>query len=82
LTVSAFVNPVNGDIVITGKNDNNTEQNIDGILKNTSRISTLRYYCTDNFHNFSREADVEVSDQKFSKIIPPFCVFTLVSNTR
>jgi hypothetical protein len=82
LTVSAFVNPVNGDIIITGKNDNNTEQNIDGILKNTSRISTLRYYCTDNFHNFSRGADVEVSDQKFSKIIPPFCVFTLVSNLR
>jgi O-glycosyl hydrolase len=82
MTVSAFVNRVNGVIVITGKNDSNTEQHIEGLLKNTSKVSTLRYYCSDDSHNFSRGADVEVLNQKFSKIMPPFCVFTLVSNPR
>ncbi len=80
LTVSAFMNPVNGEIVITGKNDNNSELNIDGLLKNTSKVSSLKYYYTDETHNFSKGADVEVTDQKFSKIVPPYCVFTFVSH--
>lgn len=78
LTVSAFLNPKNGEIVITGKNDSGDPQTIDGILKNLASVSTLNYYYTDATHNFSRGADVEVSDLSFSKLIPAFSVFTLV----
>jgi O-glycosyl hydrolase len=82
MTVSAFLNPANGTIVITGKNDGDKAQMIDGILKNLTKVSTLRYYYTDDSHNFTRGEDAEIIGQKFSKMIPPSCVFTLVSNTK
>ena len=80
MTVSAFLNPTNGAIVITGKNDSNSPQPIDGILKNLSKVSNLKYYYTDATHNYTRGDDVKVTNQKFSKLVPPFCVFTLTSN--
>ena len=80
MTVSAFYNPVNGAIVITGKNDSDKAQTIDGILKNLSALSSLRYYYTDAANNFIRGSDVRVTNQTFSKLLPAFCVFTLISN--
>ncbi len=79
MTVSAFLDPKNGKIVITGKNDSNNARSFDGILKNLSKVSKLRYYYTDSLHNFSRGTDVMVTNQNFSTSIPPSCVFTLVS---
>jgi hypothetical protein len=80
LIVSAFRNPKNGELVITGKNDSDVSQTIDGILKNLGSISTLKYYYTDASHNFVRGPDVKISDRTFSKLVPASCVFTLVSN--
>jgi O-glycosyl hydrolase len=82
ITLSAFLNPVKGTIVITGKNDSDKAQPIDGVLKNISKVSKLRYYYSDDSHNFTRGEDVKVRDQKYSKTIPPFCVFTLVSKVK
>jgi len=79
MTVSAFLNPKNGSIVISGKNDSKDARSIEGILANLSKILKLKYYYTDSLHNFSRGTDVTVTNQGFSILIPPSCVFTLVS---
>jgi hypothetical protein len=79
LTVSAYYNPANGAVVITGKNDSDQQQEISGILKNLSSISSLKYFYSDETHHFLREADVPVTHQGFSETVPPYCVFTLVS---
>jgi len=39
-------------------------------------LSTLTYYFTDASHNFTRDSDVAVGKQTFSKLIPPKCAFT------
>jgi len=80
MTVSAFYNEANGTIVITGKNDSSSAQTIEGILKNLPTVSTLKYYYTDASHNFSQGSNVTVTNQTFSKLLPAFCVFTLVGN--
>jgi O-glycosyl hydrolase len=82
MTVSAFLNPVKGTIVITGKNDNDTAQPIGGIINNLPKVSTLRYYYSDATHNYAQGEDVGVNNQKFSMLIPPYSVFTLVSNPK
>ena len=79
MTFSAFINPANGQFVLTGKNDSDKEQSIDCILNNISRISSLEFYYTDATHNFFRGPNVNVKNQKFSQLIPPLSVFTLVS---
>ena len=79
MTVSAFYNPVNKSIVITGKNDSDKAQTIDGILKSLSTVSSLKYYYTDATNNFKQGSDVKVANENFSKLVPAFCVFTLVS---
>jgi O-glycosyl hydrolase len=79
MTVSAFCDPANGAIVITGKNDNESAQTIEVILKNFPDRSKLMFYYTDATHNFIRGSDVTVTSQLFSKLIPAHCVFTLVS---
>jgi O-glycosyl hydrolase len=80
ITVSAFYNPVNGAVVITGKNDSDQSQKMNAILKNLSNISSLKFYYTDEAHQFSGGTDVKVNHQGFSRLLPPYCVFTLVSN--
>jgi O-glycosyl hydrolase len=79
MTVAAFYNEANGNIVITGKNDSSSAQTIEGILKNLPTVSTLKYFYTDASHNFSQGSDVTVANQSFSKLLPAFCVYTLVS---
>ena len=79
MTVSSFYNPSKKTIVITGKNDSSSAQRLDGILKNLPKSSILKFYYTDSSHEFSRGSDVTVAKQRFSKLLPPFCVFTLVS---
>jgi O-glycosyl hydrolase len=79
MTVSAFFDPTNGAIIITGKNDNDSAQAIDGILKNISKVSAMEYYYTDATHNFSRGSNVTVNNKMFSKLVPASCVFTMVS---
>lgn len=79
MIISAFYDPANGTIVITGKNDNESAQTIEGILKNIPDNSKLKFYYTDATHNFFRGSDVSVASQLFSKLIPAHCVFTLVS---
>jgi len=79
MTVSAFFNSKNGETVITGKNDSDKPQTIDGLLKSLSKVTTLKYYYTDATHNFIRGADVKINNQTFSKLVPASCVFTLVS---
>lgn len=80
MTVSAFLNPSNGAIVITGKNDSDKPQMIECVLKNLPKTTTLKFYFTDASHNFIKEGDVDVSNHAFSKLIPAFCVFTLAGN--
>ncbi len=80
MTVSAYFNPVDKRFVITGKNDSEKAQEINGILKDLPTSSSMQYYYTDEAHNFSRGSDVRVSHQGFSQLLPPFCVFTLVTN--
>lgn len=80
MTLSAFHDPLNGTIVITGKNDSDKPQTIQGILKNLSAEAKLKFYYTDTSHNFSRGEDVRVASQTFSKVIPASSVFTLVSS--
>ncbi|MCX6254145.1 MAG: CehA/McbA family metallohydrolase [Bacteroidia bacterium] len=82
MTVSAFYNPANATTVITGKNDSGSDQTIEGVLKNLSEVSTLKYYYTNALHNFSRGPDVPVTSQTFSHKIPAFSVFTLVGNNK
>ena len=79
MTVSAFCDPANGTIVITGKNNSDIPQTIDGILKNIPDISDLKFYYTDATHNFYRGSDVTITNQSFSKLVPASCVFTIVS---
>jgi hypothetical protein len=79
MTVSAYYNPVNGAVVITGKNDSDQAQDLSGILKNLTASSSLSYFYTDESHHFLRGPDVQVTHQGFSQLLPPFCVFTLVS---
>ena len=80
ITVSAFYDRASGLIVITGVNDDNSAQTIDGKLENLPAVSTLKYYFTDASHNFVQDTDVTVVKQTFSKSIPAKCVFTLVGN--
>jgi hypothetical protein len=77
MTVSAFCDPANGTIVITGKNDSDTPKTIEGILKNIPNKSKLKFYYTDATHNFFRGSDVLVTNQSFSKVVPASCVFTI-----
>lgn len=79
MTVSAFYDPADGTIVITGKNDGKSAQTMDVILRNLSKVSTLKSYYTDASHNFSRDSDIKVKNQTFSKLIPASCIFTMVS---
>jgi O-glycosyl hydrolase len=79
MTVSAFCDPETGTIVITGKNDNASTQKIEALLKNVPDKTKLKFFYTDDTHNFVRRADVVVSSQHFSSLIPAHCVFTLVS---
>jgi len=79
MTVSAFRDPANGAIVITGKNDSVTPHTIKGILKNITKSSVLKFYYTDDTHNFFRGSDVMVTNQSFSKVVPASCVFTIIS---
>jgi hypothetical protein len=79
MTVSAFIDPAGGTMVITGKNDNESAQTIEGILTNIPGRSKLKFYFTDATHNFFRGPDVMVTNNSFSKLIAPGCVFTLVS---
>ncbi len=77
MTVSAFYNPSDGTLVITGKNDSDHAQVLDGVLKNLSAFSSLSYYYTDAQHNFSKGPDTRISHQAFSKSIPANAVFYL-----
>ncbi len=79
MTVSAFCDPQDGTIVITGKNDNDSTQKIEALLENLPDKSKLKFYYTDDAHNFVRNADVVVLGHHFSSLIPAHCVFTLVS---
>ena len=80
LTVSAYYNPANGNVVFTGKNNSDKEINIDAVFKNLSERSLLKFYYTDQTHNFFRAADVRVTRHSFSRKLPPNCVFTFISN--
>jgi O-glycosyl hydrolase len=80
MTVSAYYSPADKRLVITGKNDSEKAQEINGILKDLPVSFSLQYYYTDETHNFYRGSDVGVSHQGFSQLLPAFCVFTLVTN--
>lgn len=77
MTVSAYYDPANKHIVITGKNDSDKAQELKVVLQNLGVISSLKYYYTDETHHFFRDRDVKVHQQSFSQILPPYCVFTL-----
>ena len=80
LTVSAYYDHRSGDLVMTGKNDNDRELKMDVELKNFTEKSLLKFYFTDETHHFSQGEDVKVIRHSFSQAIPPNCVFTIVSN--
>jgi hypothetical protein len=78
ITIAAFINPADGTVVITGKNDSNNDQTLECILKGIPAVSTLKYYFSDANHNFSKGPDGKVVKHTFSKTVPAGCVFTLV----
>jgi O-glycosyl hydrolase len=78
ITISTFFDPAGKTVVITGMNDSSSAQTIDCELLNLPAISTLKYYYTDVSHNFVQDSDVTVARQRFSKLIPAKCAFTLV----
>jgi O-glycosyl hydrolase len=78
MTVSAFYNPASKTIVITGKNDSDQAQDLDGILKNLPASASLKYYYSDEQHHFLQGPDVKVAAGRFSKSVPASSVFTLV----
>jgi len=80
ITLSAFYDPATGSVVITGKNDSDKPQAIKALLKDLSTASSLSYYYTDAVNNFKKGPDVKINNHGFSSLIPPSCVFTLVSN--
>jgi O-glycosyl hydrolase len=80
MTVSAYYDSEDKRMVITGKNDSEKAQEINGVLKDLPATSLLQFYYTDEAHNFSRGSDVRVSHHGFSQLLPPLCVFTLVTN--
>lgn len=79
MTVSAFYDPANRSIVITGKNDSGSAQTIEGILENCPIVHFLKYYYTDSSNNFSQGSNITVTNQTFSKLVPASSVFTLVN---
>jgi O-glycosyl hydrolase len=79
ITASVFQHPKSKGIVITGKNDSDKPQLLEGILNNLPKVSTFKYLYTDASHNDEKGAGIEVKNQRFSKEIPPFAVFTLIS---
>jgi O-glycosyl hydrolase len=81
MTLSTFYDPPSKTIVITGMNDGNSAQTMEGALLNLPTVSTLKYYYTDASHNFVQDSDVTVARQKFSQAIPAKCVFTLVGKS-
>jgi hypothetical protein len=80
MILSAFMDPVKKNFVITGKNESSSMQKITGILKGLSPVSTLRLYYTDEDHHFFRAPDIPVDHQAFSVDLPPLCVFTIAGN--
>jgi O-glycosyl hydrolase len=78
MTISTFFDPMSKTVVVTGMNDSSSAQTVDCELLNLPAVSTLKYYYTDASHNFEQDPDVAVAKQKFSKLIPAKCVFTLV----
>ncbi len=78
VTFSAFYNPTNDKIVITGKNDSGKEQFVDVLVKNSPAISSFNYFYTDETHHFEKGADITVKNKRFSQVVAPNCVFTLV----
>jgi O-glycosyl hydrolase len=79
LTVSAYFDPVSKRVVVTGKNNSGKPEQVNGILKNVRTSASMQYYYTDQTHHFSREPDIRISHQRFSQIIPAFCVFTFIT---
>ncbi|MBS1599490.1 MAG: hypothetical protein JST75_14790 [Bacteroidetes bacterium] len=80
MTISAFFDPKKKTLVITGKNDSDRAQTIQGIVENIPGLSTMKYYFTDETHSFFRGSDVKLNHKSFSKSIPPSSVFTFVAN--
>jgi hypothetical protein len=78
-TVSAYYNPVNGSLVITGKNDSDQPQTMNGMLQNHPAPTALNYFYSDETHHFVQGPDISVQNQKFTQLLPPYAVFTLVS---
>lgn len=82
MTISSFYDTASGNFVITGMNNSTSAQTIDCKSQHLPSVSMLNYYYTDASHNFTKGADVKVTQQTFSKLIPAKCVFTLVGNSR
>jgi O-glycosyl hydrolase len=77
LAASAFIN-TNGDLVITGINNNTKNSVLTGTLQNLSPVKNLRLVYTDSTHNLSEKIKINISEEGFSAEIPGRSVFTII----
>jgi O-glycosyl hydrolase len=81
LVVSAFLNK-NGNLVITGRNNNKQECAIAGTFVNLPDLKSLKFIYTDSLHNLLSNNNIIVNDQNFKADIPAKSVFTIIGEAK
>jgi O-glycosyl hydrolase len=79
LIAYTFCNP-DGNIVITGRNDNNRTIAVSGILSNLPPVKNMKLIFTNSTGNFIEGNEIIVSGEKFKASIPAESVFTITGN--
>ena len=80
LVTSAFINP-DGNIVITGRNNNKKECTVVGTISSNPKLKNMKLIYTDSSHNLSEGSKIIVSNENFKATIPPESVFTITGRT-
>ena len=80
LVTSAFINP-DGNLVITGRNNNKQEFAIVGTLANLPELKNLKLIYTDSSHKLIERSNISVSNSSFKADIPAESVFTITGKT-
>jgi O-glycosyl hydrolase len=76
LVTSAFINP-DGNLVITGRNNNKEVCAVVGTFANLPKMKNLKLIYTDSSNNLCESSNISVSVRGFKAAIPPQSVFTI-----
>ena len=76
LITSAFIN-TDGNLVITGRNNNKQECAVVGTFANLPELKNLKLIYTDSSNNLIESKNIGVSDKSIKATIPPESVFTI-----